>query len=113
MASILLEHFFITPGVITLRNKVNRILAAICTVLVSMASKVSMLSAYATEQGTESAGDASGFMLTMDVLQKVCLVIVVAVAVLVLAFYVVKLVLKKMHVPPEEKTEEKIDPDKE
>ena len=41
-------------------------------------------------------------MMTMDVLQKVCLVIVVIVAVAVLAFYVVKMVLKKLYVHEEE-----------
>ncbi len=42
-------------------------------------------------------------MLAMDVLQKVCLIIVITVVVLFLAFYVAKTVLKKMHVAPEEK----------
>ena len=40
---------------------------------------------------------------TMDVLQKVCLVIVMIVVVFIFGFYIAKLVLKKMHVPPEDK----------
>ncbi len=82
---------------------VRKILATVCAIWVSMAGT---LTAFATEQGTEPLErGASGFMLTMDVLQKVCLVIVIIVAVAVLAFYAVKLVLKKLYVPPRESSE--------
>lgn len=72
----------------------------------------STLSAYAAEQGTEAA-EAADLMSTMDVLQKISLVIIIIAAVLIMGFYVVKMILKKMHVPPEVKPEEKIDQNKE
>lgn len=61
------------------------------------------LCVYATEQGPEQAGAASDLFTIMDVLQKVCIGIVIAVVVVIFCFYVAKLVLKKLHVPPEEK----------
>ncbi len=45
-------------------------------------------------------------MLTMDVLQKVCLGIVITAVVLLLIFRIAKAVLKKLHVVPVEKGEE-------
>ena len=39
----------------------------------------------------------------MDVFQKVCLIIVIIVAALVLLFYIAKMILKKLHVPLEQK----------
>ena len=65
-----------------------------------------ILEAYATEASTEPMGRAAKVMLTMDVLQKICLWIVIGVAAIVLAFYVLKLILKKIHVPPQENGEE-------
>ena len=83
-----------------MKTYARRIWAAICAVWISMAGTQAV---FATEQGTEPVDRAaSGFMMTMDVLQKVCLVIVVIVAVAVLAFYVVKMVLKKLYVHEEE-----------
>lgn len=90
-----------------MKHSIGKIWAVICTI---WASTASTLTAYATEQGAENAGRAARFMLTMDVLQKVCLVIVIVIAVLILAFYIVKTVLKKLHVPPEEKHSD--DPEK-
>ena len=52
-------------------------------------------------------------MSTMDALQKVSIVIIIIAAVLLLAFYIAKMVLRKMHVPPEVKPEERIDQNKE
>ena len=45
-------------------------------------------------------------MLTMDVLQRICLDIVITAVVLFLIFYIVKAVLKKLLVAPAEKGEE-------
>ncbi len=45
-------------------------------------------------------------MLTMDVLQRICLGIVITAVVLFLIFYIVKAVLKKLHVMPTEKEKE-------
>jgi ammonia channel protein AmtB len=55
----------------------------------------------------EPAGRAAKVMLTMDVLQRICLGIVITAVVLFLIFYIVKAVLKKLHVAPEEKEEER------
>lgn len=87
-----------------MKNYVRKIWAAVCAIWISM---ITTLTVFATEQGTEPLErGASGFMLTMDVLQKVCLVIVIVVAVAVLAFYAVKLVLKKLYVPEEEQKQD-------
>lgn len=66
-------------------------------------STISTLYVYATEEGPEQAGTAFDLFTIMDVLQKVCIGIVIAVVVVIFGFYVAKLVLKKLHVPPEEK----------
>ncbi len=52
-------------------------------------------------------------MLTMDVLQKVCLGIVITAVVLFLIFYIVKAVLKKLNAAPEENEEKTTDQAKE
>ena len=57
------------------------------------------LVAFAGEQETAEAGRV---LATMDVLQKVSLIVVITVAVAVFIFYAVKMVLKKMYVAPEE-----------
>ena len=92
-----------------MKHKMSKIWGAICSV---WASTASILTVHATEQGTE-AGSASGLMSTMDALQKVSIVIIIIAAVLLLAFYIAKIVLRKMHVPPEVKPEERIDQNKE
>lgn len=83
-----------------------KIWAIVCAILVVVSGTISV---YATEQGTEAVEQASAFLRTMDVLQKVCLIIVLIVAVLMLAFYVLKMILRTMHVPPQEKDKEKTD----
>ena len=70
--------------------------AAICT---GWAGIGGSLYAFAEEQ-TERAAKV---MLTMDVLQKVCLGIVITAVVLLLIFRIAKAVLKKLHVVPVEK----------
>ena len=77
--------------------------AAICTVCASTA--VSSI-ALASEAATEQTDQAAGVLLTMDILQKVSLGIVITAVVLFLIFYIVKAVLKKLHVAPAEKGEE-------
>ena len=77
--------------------------AAICTVWASTA--VSSI-ALASEAATEQTDQAAGVLLTMDILQKVSLGIGITAVVLFLIFYIVKAVLKKLHVVPEEKEEE-------
>lgn len=74
--------------------------AAICTVWVSTASTCL---AFASEALTEQSDTAAKVLLTMDVFQKVCLIIVIIVAALVLLFYIAKMILKKLHVPLEQK----------
>lgn len=51
--------------------------------------------AYAAEQGTEQISRAARVMSVMDVLQTVCIVIVIAVAVLVLGFYLLKMIFAR------------------
>ncbi len=92
------EHF--TTGVITLKKIFLIVWTAICAVWATTACTMLVFA-------EEPAGRAAKVMLTMDVLQTVCLIIVIAAAILVLAFYVVKLVLKKLHVAPEDKDQEK------
>lgn len=79
---------------------VRKIWASICAIWISMAGT---LTAFATEQGTDAADVGSGFMVTMDILQKVCLVIVVIVVIIAVGFYAAKMILKKLSVPQEEK----------
>ena len=85
-----------------MKHSMRKFWAAICTV---WASTASTLTAFAAEQGTEVA-ESANLMSTMDVLQKISLVIIIIAAVLIMGFYVVKMILKKMHVPPEEKQNE-------
>jgi ammonia channel protein AmtB len=59
------------------------------------------------------AGRAAKVMLTMDVLQRICLGIVITAVVLFLIFYIVKAVLKKLHAAPEENEEKTTDQAKE
>ncbi len=92
-----------------MKHGMMKIWAAICTV---WASTASTLSAYAAEQGTDAV-ESANLMSTMDVLQKISLVIIIIAAVLIMGFYVVKMILMKMHVPPEVKPEEKLDQNKE
>ena len=61
----------------------------------------------------EPASRAAKVMLTMDVLQKVCLGIVITAVVLFLIFYIVKAVLKKLHAAPEDNEEKTTDQAKE
>lgn len=89
-----------------MKHRMIQTWAAICAVWASMLGTVSV---YATEQVTEAVQEVSPFLHVMDVMQKVCLVIVIAVAVIMLAFYVFKMILKSMHVPPQEKDKEKTD----
>lgn len=88
----------------------KKIWAAVCTVWVGMTGT---LVAFATEQTTQTPSGAERVTMTMDVLQKVSLIIVIAVAVLIFAFYLAKMVLKKMYVAPEENEEKTIDQAKE
>ncbi len=83
-----------------MRHMLRKFWAALSFIWISTAST---LCAYAAEQGTEAPGGPPGLLSTMDVLQKVCLVIVMIVVVFIFGFYIAKLVLKKMHVPPEDK----------
>ena len=92
-----------------MKHKMSKIWAAICSV---GASTASILTVHATEQGADVA-ESVNLMTTMDVLQKVCVVIIIIAAVLLLAFYIAKMILKKMHVPPEVNPEKKIDQNKE
>ena len=85
-----------------MKHGMMKIWAAICTV---WASTASTLTAFAAEQGTDAA-EAADLMSTMDVLQKVSGVIIIIAAVLIMGFYVVKMILKKLHVPPEQKQNE-------
>ena len=77
--------------------------AAICTV---WASTAGTWPALASEQTDRAADKAEQVLLTMDVFQTVCLIIVISAVVLFVAFYIAKAVLKKMHVAPEEQDEE-------
>lgn len=90
-------------GVNTLTKIMKGILTTVSTVC---AAAWGAFFAYATEEGSEVTGRAADFMFGMDVLQKICLVIVIVVAVAVLGFYLIKMILKKMHVPPEDKSKE-------
>lgn len=78
--------------------------AAICTLWASMAGSSIAL---ASEAATEQTDQAAGVLLTMDILQKVSLGIVITAVVLFLIFYIVKAVLKRLHIAPEEKEEER------
>lgn len=51
----------------------------------------------------EPAGRAAKVMLTMDVLQRICLGIVITAVVLFLIFYIIKAVLKKLNAASEDK----------
>lgn len=77
--------------------------AAICTV---WASTAGTWLALASEQTDRAADKAEQVLLTMDVFQTVCLIIVISAVVLFVAFYIAKAVLKKMHVAPGEQDEE-------
>lgn len=70
--------------------------AAVCVVVVST---MGVLSVFASEQ---IQGRGVSMMITMDVIQTVSLIIVIAIAILVFAFYLAKMVLKKMYIAPEE-----------
>ena len=81
---------------VTLNKSIfKKIWAVVCT---AGASTAGTLLAFAGEQ----AEGQSKLMLSMDVIQTVSLILVITVAVVILALYVAKMVLKKMHVAPEE-----------
>ena len=69
------------------------------TVCAALTSTACTLSVFASE----AAEDTPMIFVTLDVLQKVFLMILIAAVVLLLVFYVVKAVLKKLYVEPENK----------
>ena len=83
-----------------MKNRLLIVWATICTGLAGMAGSFCVFA-------EEPADRAAKVMLTMDVLQRICLGIVITAVVLFLIFYIVKAVLKKLHVAPAEKEEEK------
>jgi uncharacterized protein (DUF2062 family) len=76
----------------------------ICT---AWASGAAMLCAHAAEQETEQISRAARVLSVMDVLQTVCIVIVIAAAVLVLGFYLLKMIFART--PASSETKEKND----
>ena len=74
--------------------------ATACTLWASIASTCL---ARASEQTNAVTENAEKVLLTMDVLQTVCLVIVITAVVLFLLFYIAKAVLKRLHDAPEDK----------
>lgn len=82
-----------------MKNRLLIVWATICTGLAGMAGSLCVFA-------KEPVGRAAKVMLTMDMLQRICLGIVIAAVVLFLIFYIVKAVLKKLHVAPAEKGEE-------
>ena len=82
-----------------MKNRLLIVWATICTGLAGIAGSLCVFA-------EEPAGRAAKVMLTMDVLQRICLGIVITAVVLFLIFYIVKAVLKKLHVVPVEKGEE-------
>lgn len=89
-----------------MKNRLLIVWATICTGLAGMAGSLCVFA-------EEPAGRAAKVMLTMDVLQRICLGIVITAVVLFLIFYIVKAVLKKLLVAPEEKEEKTTDQAKE
>ncbi len=84
----------------------KKIWAVVCT---AGASTAGTLLAFAGEQ----AEGQSKLMLSMDVIQTVSLILVITVAVVIFALYAAKMVLKRMHVAPEENEEKTTDQAKE
>ena len=82
-----------------MKNRLLIVWAIICTGLAGIAGSLCVFA-------EEPAGRAAKVMLTMDVLQRICLGIVITAVVLFLMFYIVKAVLKKLLVAPAEKGEE-------
>ena len=70
---------------------------AVCTAWICIAGTLPLL---ASEQASETAENTEKMLLTMDILQTVCIVIVITAVLLFVAFYILKAVLKKMHVAP-------------
>lgn len=82
-----------------MKNRLLIVWATICTGLAGMAGSLCVFAG-------EPAGRAAKVMLTMDVLQRICLGIVITAVVLFLIFYIAKAVLKRLLVVPAEKGEE-------
>ena len=89
-----------------MKNRLLIVWATICTGLAGMAGSLCVFA-------EQPADRAAKVMLTMDVLQRICLGIVITAVVLFLIFYIVKAVLKKLHAAPEENEEKTTDQAKE
>ena len=84
----------------------KKIWAIVCTV---EASTAGTLLVFAGEQAERQ----SKLMMSMDIIQTVSLILVITVAVVLLALYAAKMVLKQMHVAPEENEEQTTEQEKE
>lgn len=83
-----------------MRTAITTAWKTICTAWIALSGT---LCVYATEQSTEPATRASQMLDIIDAIQKVCLWIVIVAVTVFIAWYVIKRVLRRMHVPPEEK----------
>lgn len=93
-----------------MKKDLRTVWTAICTAITATAGT---LCTYAAEQGTEPLSRAARANQILDVIQKVSLWILIVAVSLFVCWYAVKVILKKMHVPPEQKEKDANDKDKE
>lgn len=91
-----------------MKKDLRTVWTAICAAITAAWGTVG---AFAAEQGAEPLSRAARANQIMDVIQKVSLWILIVAVALFVCWYAVKVILKKIHVPPEQKEEDANDKD--